>query len=71
MDQQINTNRYRIQAGPDGIHWVSIEPLLADVREKIDWAHSQDLDFMVEQLIAVKTFLDALLVEAQWPGGKQ
>lgn len=65
-----STNRYQISTGPDGIHWVSIEPLVEDIREKIDWATEQKLDYVVAQLVAVKTFLDALLVEAQWPGGK-
>lgn len=62
-------NRYRIQQAADGIHWVSIQPLIEDIREKIDWAEGEELHHVVAQLVAVKTFLDALLVEAQWPGG--
>ena len=66
--------RYQITKGPDGIAWVTIQPLLQDCREILDNAVNIDTETMTEAekmghdttIIAIKSvieFLNSLLIE--------
>ena len=66
--------RYEIVEGPDGIAWVTIQPLLQDCREILDKAVNIDTETMTEAekmghnttIIAIKSvieFLNSLLIE--------
>lgn len=66
--------RYVITEGPDGIHWVSIEPLIEDMREamdklinidilNIDEKQVQELNLKIAALKSVQEFFGALLTE--------
>lgn len=53
-------NRYKLVSGPDNITWCSLEPLLQDLNEQYDNA---TVEYTKQQLYAVKTFIEALIVE--------
>jgi len=66
--------RYQITKGPDGIAWVTIQPLLQDCREILDNAVNIDTETMTEAekmghdttIIAIKSvieFLNSLMIE--------
>jgi hypothetical protein len=68
------TNRYKLQEGPDHIVWVSIQPLMEDIREKLDFYLSvpaenlladdiDKIDFTILSMRAVYAFLGSLLTE--------
>ena len=64
-------NRYRLEKGPDGITWVSIEPLMQDVVESLDklknivydGADKHEIDMRILGLTAIYEFLGALVTE--------
>lgn len=67
-------NRYQIAQGPDGINWVSIEPLMEDVRDNLEKLMAIDtsefkpedtqiIDFKVIGLRSIYEFLGALITE--------
>ena len=67
-------NRYRIEQGPDGIMWVSIQPLMEDMREALDQLIELDVSSLKEEdetdfnmrilgLKAIYTFLGSLVTE--------
>lgn len=57
--------RYHIQTGPDGTHWVSLEPLLDDVLEQIDTALPTVTEQQLQALYSVRIFLQALIQEGR------
>lgn len=68
--------RYEIVEGPDGIHWVSIEPLIEDMKEAmhmlininpIDFSEKDGkvLDFKIASLKAATEFMNSLLTEVR------
>ena len=64
-------NRYRLEKGPDGITWVSIEPLMQDVVESLDKLKNivydgedkHEIDMRILGLTAIYEFLGALVTE--------
>lgn len=67
--------RYVITEGPDGIHWVSIEPLIQDTIEAMDLLikidtntltqeQNTELNLKIAALKSVQEFFSALLTEA-------
>jgi len=65
---------YQIEKGPDGIVWLTVQPLMADLKEameqmlKIDTANlpveqSLEIDMRIAALRHVYTFLGSLLTE--------
>ena len=56
---------YHIQTGPDGIHWVSLEPLLDDVLAQIDAALPAITEQQLQALYSVRLFLQALIQEGR------
>jgi hypothetical protein len=64
-------NRYKLEQGPDGITWVSIQPLMADVAENLDklknivydGADKHEIDMRILGLTAIYEFLGALVTE--------
>lgn len=55
------SHRYKISEGPDGIFWVSIQPLLMDIQDQLQ---SPELpEVAVHPLECVESFLKALLQE--------
>jgi hypothetical protein len=56
------TNRYQLQKGPDGVTWLSVEPMIEDIRERMDTADTPE--HVVDALHYVKSFLEALVIEA-------
>lgn len=57
--------RYKIQNGPDGINWVSLEPLLEDINEQLDNPEVAENQLVVDSLFAVKAFIEALISEGE------
>jgi len=66
--------KYHIQKGPDGIRWVSIEPLIEAVKDAIDQVmvidiskgnldQKQIVEFKLMGLRQISEFLSALLTE--------
>jgi hypothetical protein len=66
--------RYKIQTGPDGVAWVTIQPLIEDCREILDNAIGIDTDTMTEAekmghnaaIVSIKSvleFLNSLMLE--------
>jgi hypothetical protein len=70
MDTPINSttgnkqkmNRYRLQRAPDGITWVSIDPLIQDVREQM--AQPNQPQHVLTALQYVDSFLASLILES-------
>lgn len=59
--------RYKIAEGPDGIFWVSLQPLLADVKERIDAAEQESVDHMTHHAMkSVEAFVNALISEGNY-----
>ena len=64
-------NRYKLEKGPDGITWVSVEPLMLDIQENLDKLKTivyegddkRELDMRILGLEAIGSFLGALLTE--------
>lgn len=64
-------NRYKLELGPDGIVWCSVQPLMADVAENLDklkkivyeGSDKHELDLKILGLEAVYSFLGALVTE--------
>jgi DNA-binding ferritin-like protein (Dps family) len=56
-------SRYKIQTGPDGTHWVALEPLLQDVLEQLDQAVDQLSEQQLTAMYGVRMFLQALIQE--------
>lgn len=67
-------NRYQVVAGPDGVHWISIEPLIQDLLEATDQLIniptdklSEDelfkLNLKIAAVNSVKDFFSAILTE--------
>lgn len=64
-------NRYKLEKGPDGITWVSLEPLMVDIQENLDKLKTivyegddkRELDMRILGLEAIGSFLGALLTE--------
>lgn len=69
--------RYHLQKGPDGIVWVSIQPLMEDIREALDRMRNIDLErlktdddqsqfgLQIVALQSVYQFLGSLVTEQQ------
>lgn len=68
------SNRYKLQEGLDHIVWVSIQPLMEDIKEKLafylsvptDDLSAEDtdkIDFTILSMRAVYAFLGSLLTE--------
>lgn len=66
--------RYQVVAGPDGVHWITIEPLIQDLLEACDLLLKIDTQDLTEQQIQdlnmkivgvknVKDFFSAILTE--------
>jgi hypothetical protein len=67
------TQRYIITNGPDGITWVSLQPLLADINEQLDKPEIAENQLVVDSLFAVKSFVIALIEEGrvqEYPDGR-
>lgn len=56
-------NRYRIESGPDGTHWVSLEPLLLDLEQHRQQAHNQPE--VRDRFLSVEAFIQALIQEGR------
>lgn len=65
---------YRLEKGPDGTVWVSIQPLQSDINKALEHLVTVDVSTMTEQekdimdfnilgMKAISTFLGALLEE--------
>jgi hypothetical protein len=57
------TQRYKLTTGPDGTVWLPLQPMILDLQEQMDKFSEQQ--HIVDKLYAVRTFLDALVFEAQ------
>lgn len=60
------TNRYKIVTANDGIHWVSLQPLLADVKEQMDTDMVKNNPQVYASVESVKVFLEALVSEGNY-----
>ena len=61
--------QYVITTGPGGIHWISLEPLLADVKKAMSDERAKADPVVFHHLETVKAFVDALISEglqADW-----
>lgn len=56
-------NRYHIETGPDGTHWVSLEPLLQDLEHHRQQAANQPE--VRDRFLAVEAFIQALIHEGR------
>lgn len=67
-------NRYQLVKGPDGITWVSVEPLIQDMMEAMDYLVNVNpleldkddiklLDFKIASLKAATEFMSSLITE--------
>lgn len=56
------TKSYVITRGPDNVHWLSIEPAIADLRRMLDDAELASARHEIETVVV---FLDSMLAEAR------
>lgn len=56
-------NRYVIAEGPDGIFWLSLQPLLHDVTERLDAAREHNDPHVIHAMENVRAFISALISE--------
>ena len=56
-------NRYVIAEGPDGIFWVSLQPLLIDITERLDAARENNAAGVIHAMESVRAFISALISE--------
>ena len=64
-------NRYRLENGPDGTTWVSLQPLAQDVSDNLDKLKNivydgedkRELDMRILGLEAILSFIGALITE--------
>jgi hypothetical protein len=56
------TKSYVITKGPDGTHWISIEPLRADLKRMLD---DPELAVSRNQIEVVLVFIESMLAEAR------
>ena len=75
----MTTKRYMMHTAPDGITWVTIQPLLAQTMQHLDEAKAIDVsklsdderrgvDFTILSMEAVVNFLRSLLAEHELEG---
>lgn len=57
------TKQYVIKTGPDGLHWVSLEPLNEDLKRAIDSQDIQDRPDVQLNMMVVQAFINALISE--------
>jgi hypothetical protein len=68
--------RYQIVEGPDGVHWLTLEPLIEDMKQAMDMLLSINpkdfsqkdnnlLDFKIASLKSATEFLNSLLTEVR------
>ena len=58
-------HQYKLQHGPDGITWVSLEPLYSDICQQLDNPANHDNQLVIDSLFAVKAFVGALIDEGR------
>lgn len=58
-------HQYKLQHGPDGITWVSLEPLYADICQQLDNPDNHENQLVIDSLFAVKAFVSALIDEGK------
>jgi hypothetical protein len=74
MEKQMNEKRYMMHTAPDGITWVTIQPLLVQTMQHLDEAKAIDVsklsdderrgvDFTILSMESVVNFLKSLLAE--------
>ncbi len=74
MEKQMNNKRYMMHTAPDGITWVTIQPLLVQTMQHLDEAKAIDVsklsdderrgvDFTILSMESVVNFLKSLLTE--------
>ena len=74
MKEKETTKRYMMHTAPDGITWVTIQPLLVQTMQHLEEAKAIDVsdltdderrgvDFTILSMTAVVNFLKSLLVE--------
>ena len=79
MGKQMTTKRYMMHTAPDGITWVTIQPLLVQTMQHLDEAKEIDVsklsdderrgvDFTILSMEAVVNFLRSLLAEHELEG---
>lgn len=56
-------NRYVIAEGPDGTFWISLQPLLLDVQDRLNHAQVENSQQTIFAMASVHAFLQALLNE--------
>ena len=64
-------NRYKLENGPDGTTWVSLQPLAQDVSDNLDKLKNivydgedkRELDMRILGLEAILSFIGALITE--------
>lgn len=65
-------NRYQIIEAQDGIYWVPLQPLVADIRERMDAALEETTDpYTLHAMRSVDAFLNALISEGMTKSIKQ
>jgi hypothetical protein len=58
--------RYVITEGQDGVFWVSLQPLLADINEQLENPEVSTNQLVVDSLFAVKAFVEAMIDEGKF-----
>lgn len=58
-------HQYKLQHGPDGITWVSLEPLRSDIIQQLDNPENQKDQLVIDSLFAVKAMVEALIEEGK------
>lgn len=57
--------RYKLVKGPDGITWVSLEPLAQDILERLDDPKIKETKGMDVSLNIVLGFVNSLIMESK------
>lgn len=63
---ETTTTRYKIITAGDGIHWVSLQPLLEDIKEQLDKDNIKNNEHVFHSVESVKVFLEALVSEGNY-----
>lgn len=67
----INKTRYKIVTASDKIHWITLQPLLQDLKEQMDDPELKNNSDALYALEVVHSFVNSLITEGNYQQYKE